>query len=106
MSYVRKGFYHILVVLLLWHFTMTISCNIVIRMETIVFHFYDYGCSIPYCIIYGNVLLQRQKKVLLHDIHGKIKVKLDNKNYRDEKCMTQTAWIKRTNENYSKENYT
>ena len=33
-------------------------------------------------------------------MHGKIKLKLEIENYRDEKCVTKTAWIKRTNENY------
>ena len=36
-------------------------------------------------------------------MHGKIKLKLENENYRDEKCVTQAAWMKRTNENYKSE---
>ena len=36
-------------------------------------------------------------------MHGKIKLKLENENYRDEKCVTQTAWMTRTNENYKSE---
>ena len=32
---------------------------------------------------------------------GKIKLKLEN--YRDEKCVTQTAWMTRTNENCKSE---
>ena len=34
---------------------------------------------------------------------GKIKLKLENENYRDEKCVTQTAWMKRMNKNYKSE---
>ena len=36
-------------------------------------------------------------------MHGKTKLKLENENYRDEKCVTQAAWMKRTNENYERE---
>ena len=36
-------------------------------------------------------------------MHGKIKLKLENESYRDKKCMTQTAWMTRTNENYKSE---
>ena len=50
-------------------------------IETVAPRFYDYGCSIPQCISYWNVLLQRQK-------YGKIKLKLDNENYKDENYET------------------
>ena len=36
-------------------------------------------------------------------MHGKIKLKLENENYRDEKCVTQTVRMKRTNKNYKSE---
>ena len=39
-------------------------------------------------------------------MHGQIKLKRDNENYRQEKYVTQTACIKNTNENYTNENYT
>ena len=34
-------------------------------------------------------------------MHCEIKLKLEN--YRVEKCVTQTAWMTRTNENYKSE---
>ena len=34
-------------------------------------------------------------------MHGKIKLKLDDENYRNEKYMTQTAWMKSAIENYT-----
>ena len=34
-------------------------------------------------------------------MHGKLKLKLEN--YRDRKCVTQTAWMTRTNEYYKSE---
>ena len=37
-------------------------------------------------------------------MHGEIKLKLDNENYRDEKCVAQTTGMARTNENYTNEN--
>ena len=39
-------------------------------------------------------------------MHSKIKLKLENENYRDEKCATQTVRMKRTNENYKSESIT
>ena len=37
-----------------------------IKMETVALCSDHYGCNIPQCIIYWNVLLQRQRVVLLH----------------------------------------
>ena len=68
-------------------------------METVALRFYDYGCNIPQCVIYWKLLLQRQKIVSVNLIYGRTKLKLDNENYRDEKYMTLTAWMKSTNEN-------
>ena len=39
-------------------------------------------------------------------MHDKIKLKLDYENYRDEKCVAETAWMTRANENYMNKNYT
>ena len=36
-------------------------------------------------------------------MHCKIKLKLENENYSDEKCVTQTACMTRTNKNYKSE---
>ena len=72
-----------------------------LRMKTVTLRSDDYGCKIPQGIIYWNVLLQRQRIVFLHEMHGKIKLKLEN--YRDEKWMIQTAWMTRTNENCKSE---
>ena len=38
-------------------------------------------------------------------MHGKLKLNLGNENYRHEKYLTQTAWMKRTNKNYTTKNY-
>ena len=35
-------------------------------------------------------------------LHGKIKLKLDIENYRDESYVAQTALMKSTNKNYTK----